>query len=106
MRSLLFSALLAGMCATATPKPEPNPAPAPAPTIVVVVDAGTGPQSPLDACDAARQHMVELSCPPDEDAFGGWVAECSGWSHPTVITDCIKHQTTCHGTRQCLGDEP
>lgn len=101
MRVLLLSALLA-MCTPAAPKPTPAPSPTPDPP-VVVVDAGDGPQSPLDGCDVAQMHMVALSCPPEEDAFGGWIYECSGWPHASVITDCIEIQTTCVGTRQCLG---
>lgn len=100
MRALLLSALLA-MCTPAAPNPAPAPPQSPP---VVVVDAGSQPQSPLDGCDAAQMHMVVLSCPPDEDAFGGWVNECSGWPHASVITNCIELQKTCLGTRQCLGE--
>ncbi len=94
---LALSALLV-MCTPAKPSTSPPSPP------VVAIDAGSGPTSPADRCDAARQHMVELSCPPEEDAFGGWVAECSGWSHASVITDCIELKKNCLGTRQCLGE--
>jgi hypothetical protein len=91
VKTLLLSALL-GMCTPGTPAPSPAP---PSPPPVVVVDAG---------CAGARQFMVNLGCPPEEDAFGGWVLQCAGWSHAGVITSCIQQQTNCAGTRQCLGE--
>jgi hypothetical protein len=91
VKRLLLSTLLS-MCTPGTPTPAPAP---PAPPPIVVVDGG---------CEGARQLMVNLGCPPEEDAFGGWVNECAGWSHAGVVTGCIQSQSTCAGTRQCLGE--
>jgi len=104
VKLLALLALGAAMC---TPSAPPAP---PAPSQDAGASAGgapyVGPESPIDACARARQHMVELSCPPDEDAHDGWVIQCSGWSHASVMTSCIDQQTTCLGTRQCLGENP
>lgn len=103
---LLLAAHLAAMCAPGSvPAPNPNPTPAPTPTVVVtapppVTEPDAGP--PAD-CAGARYAMVLLGCPPDEDAFGGWVLECSGWPNAAVITSCIVKQSSCNGTRECLG---
>lgn len=101
---LLAAAVFAATC---NPGPEPKPSPSPTPTATVTVpepppelDAG-----PVSACSAARQKMVEMGCPPPEDAFGGWVVECSGWAQGSVITSCVMRQAVCVGAHQCLGDQ-
>ena len=98
MKAVLFAGLLS-MCTPSSPSTTTPPAPS------VTVDAGP-PPSAAPACAAAAQHMIQLSCPPEEDAFGGWIAECSGWPRAIAITSCIQKQTICLGTRQCLGGSP
>jgi len=108
--ALVLAALWAAQCTPGAPPPTPIPSPPPAPTPTVVAttpppfpppldDAGPGPD-----CEGARMHQIALGCPPPEDAAGGWVLECSGWTRAGVITSCIKKQATCVGTRSCLGD--
>lgn len=96
MKSLL---LIATVLSTCTPGPAPSPAPVPTVTVPLPPDASL----PAADCASARYAMVQLGCPPDEDAYGGWVLECSGWPDSAVIASCIAKQTSCVGTRECLG---
>lgn len=107
---VIAMSLLAAMCNSGSPAPAPVPTPTTTPTVVVTspppapsVDAGAS--SVQAACLSARYAMILLGCPPEEDAFGGWVLECSGWPNATVITSCITKQSSCVGTRSCLGDD-
>jgi len=97
--AVLAAITMASTCGSAPASSPSGPA----------ADAGAIPFSdggsvPVAACAAARQHMVEMSCPPPEDAFGGWVVECSGWAQSSVITSCVLKQTVCDAAHLCLGD--
>jgi len=90
-----LAALLAVAC-------TPGAAPAPSPTTTVTAPTTVAADAGVGDCARARQHLDELECPPEEDAFGGWLAECTSWPNGAHITSCITQRATCLGTRQCL----
>ena len=102
MRLLAFVALVASGCPHGDPTSPPAP---PVPTGTATADAAP-PAPPAADCEGARQKMVELGCPPPEDAFGGWVVECSGWPSAAVVTSCVlsPRTDTCLASRRCLGE--
>lgn len=67
---------------------------APAPKPDHVTEAG------LPSCESAYQHQLDASCPPEEDARGGWILnECAALSQEQRV--CITEADTCAAMRGC-----
>jgi hypothetical protein len=96
MRALVVIALAtATMC---TPAAKPGPASRAAPS---AVPSAPGINVTPDLCSGARQHLVEMGCPPPERHFGEWEATCSAKSGGQSVARCIMLQSVCSDARVC-----
>jgi hypothetical protein len=103
IRALVVLALAATMCTPASTKPGTSPPdvfvpdpPAPTSDAGHSVDAG-----PPGLCPDARQHLVEMGCPPAESYFGEWETTCAAKSDGQAISKCILGKDVCSDAHNC-----
>ncbi len=103
IRALVVLALAVTMCTPSSTKSGPSvpdvfvPDP-PAPTSGAGNTPGDGG---INLCPSARQHYVELGCPPAESFFGEWEVVCSGKANGQTISACIIANDVCSEARAC-----
>lgn len=69
-------------------------------TSVPVVKPDPVTEGGLPSCESAYQHQLDASCPPEEDARGGWIlSECAALTQEQRV--CITEADTCAAMRGC-----
>jgi len=89
------------MCTPASTKSGTPPPPDVFVPPVTTSDAGRADAGPPGLCPDARQHLVEMGCPPAESYFGEWETTCAGKSDGQEIAKCILAKNVCNEAHAC-----